>query len=556
MLSGAEFIRRHADGILRRWCEEASRAPCARGLDQSELEDSMPFYVAALAEGLDETSSSAKRRRHLESHLAARIRHGFTVDEVVREIVLLGLSVQRTAEAREVEERPDRGDMERLWAQLGADAAAVADMFQRHMVEDAQIEKRYMRLLRSIGSAALHENGVPRESRLEEALGLIMEAVGADTAGLLLYRPKTRDLVSAASAGVSAMQDWGSSLDPSSFAGHVAASPEVIAVDDVATTPLEIPEELRTAGVRSLMGVRLPTYHTLTGILYVGHCERRPFTPREMRRLEALGEQLTIHIENAALLAELESKIGALVSERELRERFVSVLAHDLRGPLNAAKLAVSSLMAGLQPEAPEVSDERRRDLAERIDRNIDRVDRMVRDLLDANRIHAGGSVPLHLTECDLVEIAREAVDELAETHRDCFVLTGDEHVVGMWGRDELRRAIWNLAVNAAKYGESGRPITIHVGTDRGHARVSVHNEGVPIPVEEQQGLFRPFARAASTNGHGPRGWGLGLTLVRGVAEAHGGRVQVESDAATGTTFTLDLPMDARPHQRGLEPAA
>jgi hypothetical protein len=314
MLSGAEFIRRHADGILRRWREEASHAACARGLDERELEDSMPFSVAALADGLDETTSSTRRRRHLESHLASRIRHGFTIDEVVREIVLLGLSVQRTAESRDLEERPDFGDMERLWAQLGADAAAVADTFQKYMTEDAQTEKRYMRLLRIIGSAALHENGVPREGRLKEALGLIKEAVGADTAGLLFYRPKTRDLVSAASVGVSAMQDWVSSLDPSSFAGHVAASPEVIAVDDVATTRLEIPEELRTAGVRSRMGVRLPTYHTLTGVLYVGHCERRPFTPREMRRLEALGEQLTIHIENAALLAELESK-----SERSSR---------------------------------------------------------------------------------------------------------------------------------------------------------------------------------------------------------------------------------------------
>jgi signal transduction histidine kinase len=103
--------------------------------------------------------------------------------------------------------------------------------------------------------------------------------------------------------------------------------------------------------------------------------------------------------------------------------------------------------------------------------------------------------------------------------------------------------------VNAVKYGAKGRPITIHVATTGERATLSVHNEGAPIPQEEQEDLFVPFARARATQRGGPRGWGLGLTLVRGAAEAHGGSVTVKSDAATGTVFTLRLPRDARPYQ-------
>jgi signal transduction histidine kinase len=287
----------------------------------------------------------------------------------------------------------------------------------------------------------------------------------------------------------------------------------------------------------------------LTGVLYVGLREQRPFTAREARRLEALGEQLTLHLDNAALFAALTEKVDALRSERELRERFVSVLAHDLRGPLAAAKMAVDLSVRSPEMGPPETLEERRHELARRIDRNIDRADRMVHDLLDANRIHAGERLALRLGDCDLVGIARETIEELTESHGERFVLTGKDRVRGVWAADELRRSLWNLAVNALKYGAADRPITIHVGASGDRAELSVHNEGFPIPADEQELLFRPFARAPAAQAGVPRGWGLGLTLVRGSVEAHGGRVRVRSDAATGTTFTLDLPLDARPYQ-------
>jgi signal transduction histidine kinase len=275
-------------------------------------------------------------------------------------------------------------------------------------------------------------------------------------------------------------------------------------------------------------------------VIYVGVREHRPFTGRETARLELLGEQLTLHLDNAALVQRLEANIAALQDERGLRERFVSVLAHDLRGPLSTAKMAAQLLSAvSARVDARDI------DLLQRVDRNLDRMDRMVRDLLDANRIHAGEKLPLALAQCDLVRIARDIIDDVASVHGNRFFLAGDASVSGNWDADQLRRALWNLCVNAAKYGASGAPIMVAVYAESDHAELSVQNEGPPIPREEQDVLFRPYVRSAGPGAARERGWGLGLTLVRGAAEAHGGRAYVESDPATGTTFTIELPYDA-----------
>jgi signal transduction histidine kinase len=196
----------------------------------------------------------------------------------------------------------------------------------------------------------------------------------------------------------------------------------------------------------------------------------------------------------------------------------------------------------------PERLDERR-ELATNIDRNIDRTDRMIHDLLDANRIRAGQRSPLLIHAWDLGVLAREVYEELVLTFGDRFGLQADHGVLGLWSADELRRALWNLAVNAVKYGAADKPITVTVNRTPEGAEVSVHNWGPPIPVGDRAHLFRPFSRTLAAEGGGHKGWGLGLTLVHGCADAHGGRVTVESTQEAGTTFTISLPPDARPFQ-------
>lgn len=190
-----------------------------------------------------------------------------------------------------------------------------------------------------------------------------------------------------------------------------------------------------------------------------------------------------------------------------------------------------------------------RRELGVRIKRNLDRIEHMVRDLLDASRVQAGQPLPLRLDGCELMTLVADVVEELNHIHVDRVRLEAGEEVHGVWSAEELRRAIWNLVTNGIKYGSPHAPVTLTVRRVDARVRISVHNEGSPLSAEDRRRIFEPFARARSAEASSQVGWGLGLTLVRGCVEAHGGQVSVESSAEAGTTFTLEVPLDSRPAQ-------
>jgi PAS domain S-box-containing protein len=223
----------------------------------------------------------------------------------------------------------------------------------------------------------------------------------------------------------------------------------------------------------------------------------------------------------------------------QVREQYVSLISHDLRGPLSAAKIAAQLM-------ARDIKDpDRRRALAARLATNLNRMEGMLRDLLDAQRVRAGHRLPLTLAQVDLVAVARDAIEDLGTLHGDRFLLGGQPTLPGIWSGEELRRAIWNLASNAIKYGSSSDPVVITIDKVGDRASLSVHNGGAPIPAEELASLFAPFTRSRAAEAGGLKGWGLGLTLVRGCADAHGGTLSVRSDLS-GTIFTIELPLDAR----------
>ncbi len=181
------------------------------------------------------------------------------------------------------------------------------------------------------------------------------------------------------------------------------------------------------------------------------------------------------------------------------------------------------------------------------------RVDRMIQDLLDANRVRAGHRLALDLKRCDLVEIASDVIADLQDADRERVRLNAPDRLEGVWAPDQLTRALWNLITNALKHGAPGGQVDVGVGRAPDAAVISVHNSGPEIPLAEQARLFEPFSRSRGAEARA-RGWGLGLTLVRGCAEAHGGAIELSSSAAEGTTFTLRLPLDARPFQAAVDP--
>lgn len=225
------------------------------------------------------------------------------------------------------------------------------------------------------------------------------------------------------------------------------------------------------------------------------------------------------------------AEVKDLKEERSLREAFVAMLTHDLRTPLSVARMHTEMLAKKVAPENVA--------RCKNVITHIDKVDRMIQDLLDANKLKAGEPIPIQPCEMCLNQIVDEAVADFKDLHGDRFLVKGERPVCGFWCGKAMRRILDNLLGNAVKYGDPESPVEICVSQSEVATRLTVHNFGPVIPKADQKRLFEPFKRAGT---NGQTGWGIGLSLVKGLVEAHHGSVSLESHREKGTTFELQFP--------------
>lgn len=259
-------------------------------------------------------------------------------------------------------------------------------------------------------------------------------------------------------------------------------------------------------------------------------------------QLHQAGMVLT-HDQRTAIDTSIDSAIRESVTafaliQSALREQFIAALTHDLRTPLSS--IGVAAQVIEMKSESEDI-----RKLAGRIVENARRIDGMTRDLLDSMVFEGGERLPLHLSQFDMAELAYEVAQQAMESPQVKVQVTF-ESVPGWWCRESLKRALENLLGNAIKYGRVGQPIRLHVGRNEYRVQVSVHNEGDPIPPGEVEAIFQVYRRARDGK-QVKDGWGVGLPYARRVAESHGGSIMVTSTVDDGTTFLLDIPLDARP---------
>lgn len=238
---------------------------------------------------------------------------------------------------------------------------------------------------------------------------------------------------------------------------------------------------------------------------------------------------------------ESRAQLLALNAEKALRERFVLTLTHDLQNPLASLKSSCELMVKS--PGDSKLKSQ----LAAIALRSVRRMEGMIHDLLDANRIAARERLPIHAERCDLSALLRQTVEDFSIVASPEQVrIDGPSGVTGFWDPGALRRVIENLVSNAIKYGDPSRPITITLRPAAERVGIEVHNFGEPIPPECQTAIFRQFERTRAAEAGTQKGWGIGLTIVKGVVEAHSGRVTVESSAGSGTSFRIELPRDYR----------
>ncbi|MFW7379293.1 MAG: sensor histidine kinase [Oligoflexus sp.] len=266
------------------------------------------------------------------------------------------------------------------------------------------------------------------------------------------------------------------------------------------------------------------------------------------RELKRLHEEIERSIESRKILQHERdtslSEIESLKTERELKDRFIASLSHDLRTPLGVVKMATSLLETKL-PE-PKM----KKDLFSMVNKNLDRVEVMVCDLLDLYRFRSGYHLTLNIRTCNLVQLTNSLLNALTTIHGDRFIFRADKSVIGYWDEDYLARIIDNLLNNAIKYGDTSVPVILEIRQNQRDTIIRVHNRGEPISAAVQKTLFDPFIQARNYRKSAWPGWGLGLTLVKSVAKSHGGEVSLKSNAKDGTIFTVTIPNDSRPFQQ------
>jgi PAS domain S-box-containing protein len=299
----------------------------------------------------------------------------------------------------------------------------------------------------------------------------------------------------------------------------------------------EMLANLRSLGLCSAMIVPIVAHgRTLGAITLLAAESGRRYDQGELALAEELGRRAGIAIANARAYREARDAI-------RLREEFLSVAGHELRTPLTALLLQLQSLRGAFQAGAITQNLARWSDRAARACDQAVRLGRLVDELLDVSRI-TSGRVVLDRETFDIVEL----VDEIIERHAPDLAHSGSRldfdhtgRTVGCWDRGRIGQVVTNLIDNAIKYGD-GKPIKVTVtGRDR-VVTVVVRDEGIGIRSEDHARLFRRFERAVSDRHYG--GFGLGLWIVRELADAHGGSVRFESSYGVGSTFTVELPCE------------
>ena len=267
-----------------------------------------------------------------------------------------------------------------------------------------------------------------------------------------------------------------------------------------------------------------------------------PFEHGIVNRVRTLGDLASIALQRLVALDESERRAAEAEAAVRSRDEVLSVVSHDLRNPVNT----VSMSAALLGDPGIHLSDEQRRKQLEIIKRSANRMNRLIQDLLDVARIE-GGRLAIRCRDEDPAALASEACESFRPVAAEKSIALKCDIEHGLprvhVDRDRVLQALSNFLNNAVKFTPAGGRIRLSACRDGDQGvRFDVADTGPGIPADERPHIFNRFWQARRT---AHLGSGLGLAIAKGIAEAHGGRVEVASQPGSGSTFSLYLPADS-----------
>lgn len=284
-------------------------------------------------------------------------------------------------------------------------------------------------------------------------------------------------------------------------------------------------------------------------VVLLGKQDGGLFGDDDMRVLRAYADQATSALENARLYEGERRARQDIEQAQEQGQAFLRIVAHDLKTPLTNIQ-GYAQLAQRLRGRLPTDDNGPGKELHDRLGAalekivdNCRRLQSLVESLQEAFRL-GSGRFDLRRESADLVALVEQVVEEQRAVAPDHLfsVSLPKNPLIGQWDAERLRQVVTNLVNNAVKYSPEGSRVTLTVRQRAGNALLSVADNGPGIAQVDLPSLFQPYTRLQQSRA--VKGTGLGLYIVKGIVEAHGGRASAESAGeGTGATFTISLPL-------------
>lgn len=406
------------------------------------------------------------------------------------------------------------------------------------------LEERVQKLERMLSVSRELTSTVALDPLLQAIVDTAAELTESDAGSILLRDARTGELrfCTASNGPPDQLADIPVPID-ASIAGTVLTNGTPLIVSDAQSDPRHYGEVGQLVGknIHSLVAVPLQIKERCIGVLEaVNKCSGQTFTQEDVETLVTLGAQAAVAIENARLVEELRNVNRQLAELDQLKSDVMAIASHELRTPLSL----ILGYAAMLREQLEEETASSQLDVVRRA---ALRLKRIIETMLNLQYLETG-KMDLSYTSFDLREEIRQVCQDYHPL-TDAKRLTLEVHVpdepLNIWAdRDKLGVILDNMLSNAVKFTPAGGEVQV-IATDReSQAQVTVIDNGVGIPQEALERIFEPFEQVEDHMIRQHGGMGLGLSIVKGLVELHGGHVWAESVANRGSRFVILLPVE------------
>lgn len=388
---------------------------------------------------------------------------------------------------------------------------------------------------------------------LDDVLGIILSAaldlLGGSEGSVMLVDETGEVLETYCYKGEAGRYDKGDTVKiGDGIAGYVAKKKEPLLIVGKADPKRFKGLVEKDTEIFSAVSVPLISRGELLGVLNINDTVgERNFDDYDLRTLQLFAEHAAVAIANARLYEAEREHVTRLVELDKMKSEFVATVSHELRTPLTS----ILGAAATLRRAATKMDEESRAEFLEIIERQGNRLVRLIEDILFASRVEAGEN-PLRPEPVDVRETIQEVIRGVKTRAGGDRVVSElpSEPLVAMADPGALQQILFNLIDNALKYGGPDGEVSVFAGSLAGLIEIGVGDQGPGISLEDQELIFERFRQADSSSRRKAVGVGLGLYIVSNLVEGHGGEIRVESEPGQGAKFIFTLPSAVREESR------